>query len=75
VIIEEVVAMKEKLKPNGLQDTIDAFIGWQVLIPGKWQRHGCVPSISLNFSYINIGECKKQFSETPGGVSSNYPVG
>src|SRR5215813_6358295 len=37
VIIEEVVAMKGKLKPNGLQETIDAFIDSQVLIPGKWQ--------------------------------------
>jgi hypothetical protein len=37
VIIEELVAMKEKLKPNGLQETIEAFIDSQVLIPGKWQ--------------------------------------
>jgi hypothetical protein len=37
VIIEEVVAMKGKLKPNGLQETMDAFIDSQVLIPGKWQ--------------------------------------
>jgi hypothetical protein len=36
-IIEEVIAMKDKIKIDGLQEAIDAFIDSQVLIPGKWQ--------------------------------------
>jgi hypothetical protein len=36
-IIEEVIAMKGKIKIDGLQEAIDAFIDSQVLIPGKWQ--------------------------------------
>src|SRR5687767_2540179 len=36
-IIEEVIAMKGKIKFDGLQEAIDAFIDSQVLIPGKWQ--------------------------------------
>jgi uncharacterized protein YdiU (UPF0061 family) len=36
-IIEEVIAMKGKIKTDGLQEAIDAFIDSQVLIPGKWQ--------------------------------------
>jgi uncharacterized protein YdiU (UPF0061 family) len=36
-IIEEVIAMKRKIKIDGLQEALDAFIDSQVLIPGKWQ--------------------------------------
>ena len=36
-IIEEVIAMKGKIKIEGLQEAIDAFIDSQILIPGKWQ--------------------------------------
>jgi uncharacterized protein YdiU (UPF0061 family) len=36
-IIEEVIAMKGKIRIDGLQEAIDAFIESQVLIPGKWQ--------------------------------------
>ena len=36
-IIEEVIAMKGKIKIDGLQQAIDAFIDSQVLIPGKWR--------------------------------------
>ncbi len=36
-IIEEVIAMKNKIKIDGLQEAIDVFIDSQVLIPGKWQ--------------------------------------
>jgi len=36
-IIEEVIAMKSKIKVDGLQEALDAFIDSQVLIPGKWQ--------------------------------------
>jgi uncharacterized protein YdiU (UPF0061 family) len=35
-IIEEVIAMKDRIKIDGLQEAIDAFIDSQVLIPGKW---------------------------------------
>jgi hypothetical protein len=43
-IIEEVIAMKGKIRTDGLQEAIDAFIDSQVLIPGKWQP---VPSEKL----------------------------
>ena len=36
-IIEEVIAMKGKMRIDGLQEALDAFIDSQVLIPGKWQ--------------------------------------
>lgn len=36
-IIEEVIAMKGKIRTDGLQEAIDAFIDSQILIPGKWQ--------------------------------------
>jgi uncharacterized protein YdiU (UPF0061 family) len=36
-IIEEVIAMKGKIRIDGLQEVIDAFIDSQVLIPGKWR--------------------------------------
>ena len=36
-IIEEVIAMKGKIRTDGLQEALDAFIESQVLIPGKWQ--------------------------------------
>ena len=35
-IIEEVIAMKKKIRIDGLQEALDAFIDSQVLIPGKW---------------------------------------
>jgi len=44
-IIEEVIAMKGKIRIDGLQEAIDAFIDSQVLIPGKWQP---VPAEKLN---------------------------
>jgi len=66
VIIEEVVAMKGKLKPNGLQETIDAFIDSQVLIPGKWQpvppeelRIDTLKSRLLNTIQENLEEYKE----------------
>ena len=37
VIIDEVIAMKGKIRIDGLQEAIEAFIDSQVLIPGKWQ--------------------------------------
>ncbi len=36
-IIEEIIAMKERIRINGLQAALDAFIDSQVLIPGLWQ--------------------------------------
>ncbi|HJZ81343.1 MAG TPA: protein adenylyltransferase SelO family protein [Pyrinomonadaceae bacterium] len=35
-IVEEIIAMKGKIRIEGLQDALDAFIESQVLIPGKW---------------------------------------
>ena len=35
-IIEEAIA-KGKIRTDGLQDALDAFIDSQILIPGKWQ--------------------------------------
>jgi hypothetical protein len=37
MIIEEVISMKGKIKDNGLQEALEAFIESQVLIPGRWQ--------------------------------------
>jgi hypothetical protein len=36
-IIEECLAMKDRMRVKGLQEALDAFIDSQVLIPGKWQ--------------------------------------
>jgi uncharacterized protein YdiU (UPF0061 family) len=36
-IVEEVIAMKGKIKVDGLQEALEAFIDSQVLIPGQWQ--------------------------------------
>ena len=36
-IIEEVIALAGKMKVNGLQEALDAFIDSQVLVPGRWQ--------------------------------------
>lgn len=37
LIVEEIVAMKSKIKIDGLQEALDAFIDSQVLIPGRWR--------------------------------------
>ncbi|MGI9069318.1 MAG: protein adenylyltransferase SelO family protein [Pyrinomonadaceae bacterium] len=37
VIIEEVIALRGKIKVDGMQEALDAFIDSQVLIPGRWQ--------------------------------------
>ena len=36
-IVEEIIAMKGKIKIDGLQDALDAFIDSQILIPGEWR--------------------------------------
>ena len=36
-IIEEVIAVKGKIRIDGLQEALEAFIDSQVLIPGKWR--------------------------------------
>jgi uncharacterized protein YdiU (UPF0061 family) len=36
-IIDEIIAVKGKLKVNGLQQALEEFIDSQVLIPGKWR--------------------------------------
>jgi uncharacterized protein YdiU (UPF0061 family) len=38
LIIEDVIAMKGKIKVQRLQEALESFIDSQVLIPGKWQR-------------------------------------
>jgi uncharacterized protein YdiU (UPF0061 family) len=44
-IIEEIIAIKGKIRIDGLQEALDAFIDSQVLIPGKWRP---VPPEKLN---------------------------
>ena len=36
-IIEEVLALKDRIKVDELQEVLEAFIESQVLIPGVWQ--------------------------------------
>jgi hypothetical protein len=36
-IVEEIIAMKGKIRIDGLQEALDAFIDSQILIPGKWR--------------------------------------
>jgi uncharacterized protein YdiU (UPF0061 family) len=36
-IVEEIIEMKGKIRIEGLQDALDAFIESQVLIPGRWR--------------------------------------
>ena len=36
-IVEEIIAMKGRIKIEGLQEALDAFIESQILIPGKWR--------------------------------------
>jgi hypothetical protein len=36
-IIEEVLALKDRIKVDDLQEALEAFIESQVLIPGQWQ--------------------------------------
>ena len=65
-IIEEVIAMKGKLKIDGLQEALDAFIDSQVLIPGKWQpvqleqlKPDTLKSRLLNKIQANLEEYKE----------------
>ena len=37
LIVDEVIALKGKIRVNGLQEVLEAFIDSQVLIPGLWQ--------------------------------------
>ena len=48
-IIEEVIAIKGKIKIDGLQEALDSFIDSQVLIPGKWHP---VPADQLNLNTL-----------------------
>src|SRR5947207_7305925 len=36
-IVEEIIAVKGKIKIEGLQEALDAFIDSQILIPGEWR--------------------------------------
>ncbi len=66
VIIEEVVAMKGKIRIEGLQEAVEAFIDSQVLIPGKWQpvppedlKDDTLKSRLLNAIQENLEEYKE----------------
>ena len=66
VIIEQVVAMKGKIRIEGLQEAVEAFIDSQVLIPGKWQpvpseelRDDTLKSRLLNAIQENLEEYKE----------------
>ena len=66
VIIEEMVAMKGKIRIEGLQEAIEAFIDSQVLIPGKWQpvpaeelKDDTLKSRLLNAIHENLEEYKE----------------
>ena len=48
-IIEDVIAIKGKIKVHGLQEALESFIDSQVLIPGKWQP---VPADELKLNTI-----------------------
>ena len=68
-IIEEVIAMKGKIKIDGLQEAIDAFIDSQVLIPGKWQpvppeqlKSNTLKSQLLQKIQQNLETTKNQFN-------------
>ena len=39
-VVEEVLAWKDKIKTDELQEALEAFIESQVLIPGVWQPVG-----------------------------------
>jgi hypothetical protein len=65
-IIEEVIAMKGRIKIDGLQEAFDAFIDSQVLIPGKWQpvppeelKHNTLKSRLLQKIQENLEEYKE----------------
>ena len=65
-IIEEVIAMKGKIRIDGLQEALDAFIDSQVLIPGKWQpvlpeqlKPDTLKSRLLNKIQANLEEYKE----------------
>jgi uncharacterized protein YdiU (UPF0061 family) len=48
-IIEEVIAVKGRIRVDGLQEALEAFIDSQVLIPGKWRP---VPAEHLDESTL-----------------------
>jgi len=67
LIVEELIAMKGKIRINGLQESLEAFIDSQVLIPGKWQPVE-PDELKLNTSksrlLIKIQENLEQYKES-----------
>ena len=66
VIIEEVIALKGKIKVEGLQEALDAFIDSQVLVPGIWHpvdpaqlKPGTLKSRLLSTIQENLEEYKE----------------
>jgi uncharacterized protein YdiU (UPF0061 family) len=66
VIIEEVIALRDKLKIEGLQEALEAFIDSQVLVPGIWQpvapeqlKPGTLKSRLLSTIQENLEEYKE----------------
>jgi len=65
-IVEEIIAMKGKIKIEGLQEALDAFIDSQILIPGKWRpvppeqlEHNTLKARLLNKIQENLEEYKE----------------
>ncbi len=67
LIVEELIAMKGKIRISGLQEALEAFIDSQVLIPGKWQPVE-PDELKLNTSksrlLIKIQENLEQYKES-----------
>ncbi|PWT90914.1 MAG: hypothetical protein C5B55_08970 [Blastocatellia bacterium] len=65
-IIEEVIAVKGRMKVDGLQEALEAFIDSQVLIPGKWRpvpleqlEQNTLKGRLLNKIYANLEKYKE----------------
>jgi uncharacterized protein YdiU (UPF0061 family) len=66
-IIEEVIAISGGTKVNALQETLDAFIDSQVLVPGTWQpvaREQLKPKNLKSRLLITIEENLEEYKES-----------
>jgi uncharacterized protein YdiU (UPF0061 family) len=66
-IIEEVIAVKGKIRINGLQEALDTFIDSQVLVPGDWQPFGAEQLKSKTLKsrlLISIQENLEEYKES-----------
>jgi len=67
VIVEEVIALRGKIKVEGLQEALDAFIDSQVLIPGIWQPvapEQLKPNTLKSRLLVTIQENLEEFKES-----------